>query len=146
MRIRLILGAVALGLAWLYVETLVLAIGVATADAPPLWWIQLFTTHVSAVVAWIVMCHTTAILVVALPFAYVIARLYGRIGVLLAFGITIGLYVFDPLPAVIENFVNSSTHSKFIALFDAAKLLGILPGLVWVFSRSTSNNRFERSR
>jgi hypothetical protein len=144
MRLRIVLGAVALFLAWLYAEALVLTIGVASAQAPPVWWIHIFPTHVSAVVTWIVTSHTAAIVIVALPFAFVIARLYGRIGVLLALGLTIGLYVIDPLPAVLANFVQSSSHSKVITVFDTVKLLGVLPGLVWIFSRPTSDNRFNR--
>jgi hypothetical protein len=143
---RIVLGVLALGLAWLYVKVLVVTIGVAAAQEPPLWWSPLFTTHMSAVLTWMVLCHTTAVLIVALPFAYTIARLYGRVGVLLALAITIALYAIDPLPAALAFFQTSSTHTKIITLFDAVKLVGILPGLVWVFIRLTSNNRFERSR
>ena len=146
MRLRIILGAVALGLAWLYVKVLIITIGVAIALAPPPGWGSLFTTHVSSVIAWLVICHTVAILIVALPFSYVIARLYGRVGILLALTLTVALYAVDPLPGVLEYFHTFSARTKIITLFDAVKLLGILPGLVWVFGRLTSNNRFERSR
>jgi fucose permease len=141
MRRRIVLGALAVGLAWLYVKVLIFTIGVALAQAPPPWWGPLFTIHVIAVSAWVVICHTTAVLIVALPFAYLIARLYGRAGVLLALGLTIALYAFDPLPAVLTYFHTFSTHTKIITLFDAVKLLGILPGLVWVFGRLPSNQR-----
>ena len=146
MRHRIVLDVVALSLAWLYFKILVVTIGVASAQALPPWWNQLFTTHMSAVITWIVVCHTTAVLIVALPFAYIIARLFRRVGVLLALGITIALYAIDPLPAVLAYFQTYSTHTRIITLFDAVKLVGILPGLVWVFSRLTSNNRLERSR
>ena len=146
MRHHIILATVALGLAWLYVKVLTITIGIAVALATPPWWSSLFTTHVSSVIAWLVICHTTAILIVALPFSYVIARLYGRVGILLALALTVALYAFDPLPAVLAYFQTFSTRTKVITLFDAVKLLGILPGLVWVFGRLTSNNRFERSR
>jgi hypothetical protein len=146
MRYRVILVALALSLGWLYVEVLIVAIGVATALALPPWWNQLFTTRLSAVTTWIVLCHTAAVLLVALPFAYAIARLYGRIGILLALGLTMALYAIDPLPAVLVYFQASSIHTKLITLFDAVKLLGILPGLVWAFTRPTSGNRLEPSR
>ena len=144
MRHRIVLGVVALSLAWLYFKILVVTIGVASAQAPPLWWIHLFTSHMSAMITWIVVCHTTAVLIVALPFAYTIARLFRRVGVLLALGITIALYAIDPLPAVLAYFQMYSTHTRIIMLFDAVKLVGILPGLVWLFSRLPSNNRLER--
>ena len=146
MRHHIILAAVALGLAWLYVKVLTITIGIAVALATPPWWSSLFTTHVSSVIAWLVICHTTAILIVALPFSYVIARLYGRVGILLALTLTVALYAVDPLPSVLEYFQTFSARTKIITLFDAVKLLGILPGLVWVFGWLTSNNRFERSR
>jgi hypothetical protein len=146
MRHRIVLCAVALGLAWLYATVLVITIGVAAAQATPLWWSSLFTTHVSAVIAWIVLCHTTAVLVVALPFSYAIALVYGRVGALLALTLTAALYAFDPLPAVLMYFQTYSTRTKLIALFDAVTLLGILPGLVWLFARLASNNPCGRSR
>ena len=77
----------------------------------------MFPTHLSSVILWMALCHTVAIHLVALPFAYVIARLYGRVAVVLALAITFALYTIDPLP-----------------------------GLVWLIGRRTSNNRFERSR
>jgi hypothetical protein len=146
MRHRIVLAAVALGLAWLYVKVLIITIGVAVALAPPPGWGSLFTTHVSSVITWLVICHTVAIFLVALPFSYVIARLYGRVGILLALTLTVALYAVDPLPGVLTYFQSFSTRTKMITLFDALKLLGILPGLVWVFGRLTSNHRFERSR
>jgi hypothetical protein len=146
MRHHIFLGAVALGLAWLYVKVLTITIGVAVALATPPWWNSLFTTHASSVITWLVICHTTVIFFVALPFSYVIARLYGRVGILLALTLTVALYAFDPLPAMLAYFQTFSTRTKIITLFDAVKLLGILPALVWVFGRLASNNRFERSR
>jgi hypothetical protein len=146
MRQHIVLGAVALGLAWLYVKVLTITIGVAVALATPPGWGSLFTTHVSSVITWLVICHTVAILIVALPFSYVIARLYGRVGILLALTVTVALYAFDPLPGVLAYFQTFSARTKIITLFDAVKLLGILPGLVWVFGRLTSNNRLERSQ
>jgi hypothetical protein len=144
MRHHIILGAVALGLAWLYVKVLIITIGVAVALPTPPGWSSLFTTQVSAVTAWVVICHTSAIFIVALPFSYVIARLYKRVGILLALTLTVALYAFDPLPAVLAYFQTFSTPTRIITVFDAVKLLGILPGLVWAFGRFTSNNRFER--
>ena len=43
------------------------------------------------------------------------------------------LYAIDPLPAVLANFQASGTHVRIITLFDAVKLVGILPGIVWVY-------------
>ena len=146
MRQRIVLGVLAIGIAGLYVELLVLTIGVAASLPPPSWWSHVFPTHVSSAILWMVLCHTTAILVVALPFAYLIARLYGRVAVLLALAITFALYAVDPLPTLISHFGGFSARMKVITLVDALKLLGVLPGLVWLFGRMTSNNRFERSR
>ena len=111
MRHRIVLGAVALGLAWLYVKVLTITIGVAVALAAPAGWGSLFTTHLSSVIAWVIICHTAAILIVAVPFSYVIARLYGRVGILLALTLTVALYAFDPLPAVLAYFQTFSEYS-----------------------------------
>jgi hypothetical protein len=146
MRKRIVLGVVALCLMALYAELLILLIGFALALPFPSWWGQLFRSHLWAVISWVVLCHTAAILLVALPFAYIIARLYGSVAIPLALAITVVLYAIDPLPAVMSSFVSSTTRMKMITLFDALKLLGALPCLVWLFARLTSNNRFERSR
>jgi len=140
MRQRIVLGVLAIGIAGLYVELLLRTIGVAASLPPPSWWSHVFQTHISSVILWMVLCHTTAILVVALPFAYVIARLYGRVAVLLALAITFALYAADPLPTLISYFGGFSARMKVITLFDALKLLGVLPGLVWLFGRPTSNH------
>jgi len=104
------LCAVALGIAWLYAEALALTIGVAVSLSQPSWWASLFPTHTAGIAAWMVLCHTIAILVVALPFAYAIARIYGRLGIVLALGLTLVLYGFDPLPAVVSTFQSSSAR------------------------------------
>jgi len=146
MKKRIVLGVVALGLMGMYVELLVQLIGVALALPFLRWWVQLFPSHLWAVILWAMLCHTTAILLGALPFAYVIAPLYGRVAVLLALAVTVLLYAIDPLPFVLSSFAGLSMRMKVITLFDALKLLGVLPCLVWLFARPTSNNRIERTR
>ncbi len=146
MRQRVVLGILAFGLLALYAQLLIFAIGTALALAPPPWWGSVFTNRLSAVYTWAILTHTAAILLVALPFSYVIARFYGRVAVPLALAITVVLYAVDPLPAVLSYFVGFSFRMKMVTLFDAVKLLGILPCLVWLFARLTSNNRLERSR
>jgi hypothetical protein len=146
MRQRFVLGVVALGLMALYAELLVLFVGVALALPPPPWWGRLFPSQLGAVLLWVVLCHTTAVLLVALPLSYVIAQLYGRVAVLLALAITAVIYVINPLPVVLSSFAGFSLRMKIITLFDALKLVGILPCLVWLFARLTSNNQFARAR
>jgi hypothetical protein len=141
MKHRIVLWAAALGVAWLYVEALVFVIGIAMAKAPPAWWGHVFAAPVIAVITWTVLCHTTAILIVAFPFAYVIARIYGRVGIVLAMAVTVVLYAMDPLPAVIAYFNSYGARMKIITLFDALKLLGTLPVLVWLFNRMTSKTK-----
>jgi hypothetical protein len=143
-RHRVVLGAVALALALLYTEALVLTVGVTAALAPLPSWYHLFSTRAGAVMSWTAVWHTMAVLVVALPFAYVIARIYGRVGVLLALTLTGVIYAIDSPAFTIAQFNTFSTHMKFVTLLDAVKLLGFLPGLVWVFGRLPIGSHLER--
>jgi hypothetical protein len=141
---RALLVVTALVVLYLYSYCLIFCIGYALAQPHPTWWESMFSTRGHAALAWMVLCHSLAVLIVSLPFAYLLQRIYGRYGPLVALGMTITLFVAFALPALIGSFSGSSTQIKVVTIFDQIKLLGLLPVLAWGFSKLPSNHRLER--
>jgi MFS family permease len=141
---RVFLVVTALAALYLYSYCLIFCIGYALAQPHPTWWESMFISHSHAALAWMVFCHSLAILIVSLPFAYLIQRVYGRYGPLIALAMTFTLFVAFALPALIGSFGPSPTRHKVVTIFDQIKLLAILPVLVWAFSKLPSNQRLER--
>jgi hypothetical protein len=83
------------------------------------------------------------VLVVSVPFAYLIQRLYGRYGPAVALAMTLTLFVVFALPAL-RYLSDSPTRLKVVTIFDQIKLVGVLPVLVWVLGKLPSNHRFGR--
>jgi hypothetical protein len=143
---RLVLIGVTLVLAWIYMLALVTVIGHAAALRSPSWWNALFSSRVNAILSWMVTVHTFAVLAVSLPCAFLIERMYGRSGVLVAMAVTVTLYASSYAWAPFREFGLHTMRSNIITIFDAIKLIGFLPALVWVLGALPSNNRMERPR
>ena len=143
MRITLVVLITSIALLWVYENTLIWTIGHAMALPRPSHWGGLFPTHLSAALTWMQLIHTTAILVVSIPFAFLIAHFYGRRGVWLALGLTAALLVSTEVPAFIRYFDIESPRVRIVTAFDFLKILVILPVLVLLMHRLTSNNRWR---
>jgi hypothetical protein len=95
-RRHIVLGITAIAITYLYIIALVYAIGVSAAQATPGWWVDVFSNHRAANLAWLFISHGAAIFLVSLPCAWVVARLYGTSGVIVSFAITLVIWgVFD---------------------------------------------------
>ena len=143
---RSVLVALALVLAWIYMLAVPTVIGHAAAVPIPSWWNPLFPSLRSGILTWLVIVHTFAVLVASLPVAFVIERIYGRAGVWVALALTVVIYASTRAWIPFAEFGPSPMRLKVATLFDAIKLLGFLPALVWVFGAWPSNNRIERPR
>ena len=145
---RVALVSLALVILYLYSFFLIAGIGYALAHPIPAWWGSIFFARGPAALTWMALCHTVAVLLVSLPFAFVIQRLYGRYGLVVGLSMTVSLFLYFSLPVFLDPtlsvFVNSPTGFKVVAVFDQIKLIGVLPILVWAFSRLPSNQRLER--
>jgi|SRR5438105_4677759 len=139
---RALLVVIVLVALYLYSFFLIAAIGYALAQPHPAWWDSMFSTRGQAALTWMVLCHSMAVLVVSLPFAYLIQRVYGRYGPLVALAMTLTLFVVFALPAL-RYFGDSPTRFKVVTIFDQLKLVGVLPVLVWAFSKLPSNKRWS---
>ena len=143
---RIVLIALAFGLAWLYIWVVPVATIYAAALSIPSWWGGLFASRSRGILAWLVTVHTFAVLVTSLPFALAIDFLYGRTGVRVALAISVVVYCLTTLPTVVSFFGSSPLRLKMVTLFDAVKLVGTLPALVWGIGALPSNFRIERRR
>lgn len=132
---RVLLALAALIVLYLYSFCLVAAFGYALSRPPPAFFGQLFAAPGATALIWMVVCHTTALLAVSLPFAYLIHRLYGTLAPAVAFTMTLVLFLGFALPALWLTFAGSPPRFKVIATFDQIKLLGSLPLMAWVFGR-----------
>ena len=143
---RIVLVALGVGLAWLYIWLVAEATAHAAALSIPSWWGPLFPSRNSGILTWMVTVHTFAVLLASLPVALAIYSLYGRRGVWVALAISVVIFSLTTLPGVVGRFGTSPFRIKVVTLFDAIKLMGFLPLLVWGIGALPSNNRIERTR
>jgi hypothetical protein len=138
-RLTLVVLTVALG--WLYWSLLVAAIGFAAALPVSGLWLSLFPTRQAALLTWMVTVHTLAILLVSIPFGFLIQWMWGRRGVVVALAITLAVFSLQ-LPYIGELFRGQPLRFQIVAAFDQLKLLGVLPFAVWLISLLPSNFRW----
>ncbi len=143
MRTTLVVLATSVALLWVYNNILIWTIGHAIALPQPSQWGGLFPTHVSAVLTWLQLTHTMAILVVSIPFAFFISHFYGRRAAWVALGITVASFAMLSLPALVRFFATLSPRAQIITAFDNLKLLVVFPVLVLLMHRLPSNNRWR---
>jgi hypothetical protein len=145
-RRAIIFGIVAIGLAYLYVLVLVYGIGVNAAQGVPAWWSEFFSIRHSAVRSWVLISHAVVVLLVSMPFAWVIARAYGRFSVWVSFAIAIMIWGLFEAPLMLDAFGSDGVFPRALWFADTIQFIGSLPVLVLLFRRLPSNHRLERSQ
>ena len=143
MRRRLLLLVVTIALGWIYLLAFVFATGIAAAQTTPKWWfgLWLFSKPSTSALIWLTLAHALAITAASLPFAWIIGRVYGRLGVPVALAITATICTFIAIPTMSQDFRTVGPLLQGIWLFEVALLLAALPVTVWVFQTWPSNNR-----
>jgi hypothetical protein len=130
---RILLALAALVMLYLYAFGLVVAFGYALSRPPPLSFEHLFAHADGAALAWMVVCHTTALLAVSLPLAYLLHRIFGTHAPAVAFTMTLVLFLGFSVPALWVSFAASPPRVKAVTTFDQVKLLAALPLMAWAF-------------
>ena len=98
----------------------------------------------AAALTWLFLHHTSAVILVSLPFACVLRLLYGRHSILVA--LTMGvLIVLMDVPGLISYFPTNLFRRQLVAVLDQITLIGTLPMLAWAINKLPSNYRKERS-
>ena len=141
-----ILSIVAIGLAYLYVLALVYGMGVNAAQGVPAWWSEFFSVRHSAIRSWVLISHVVVVLLVSMPFAWVIVRAYGRFSFWVSLSIVIVIWGLFEAPLMLDAFRSDGGFPLALWFADTIQFLASLPVLVLFFRRLPSNNHFGRSR
>jgi hypothetical protein len=142
----IVLGVVAIGLAYLYVLALVYGIGVNAAQRVPAWWSEFFSTPHSSIRSWVLISHIVVVLLISIPFAWIIARAYGRFSAAVSLAIAIMIWSWCEAPLMLDALRTNGVFARALWFADSSQFIGSLPVLVLLFRRMPSNNRLERSR
>jgi hypothetical protein len=142
---RVILGIVAIGLVYFYVYALVNGIGLAAAQPVPVFWAAIFPTRHSGALSWVVISHFAVVLLVSLPFAWIIVRVYGRFSVLVSFAIALLIWGVFEAPLMLYAFEGSSVFWRGLWLADTVQLIGSLPVLAALLRRLAPRSQLEQS-
>jgi hypothetical protein len=144
-RIRFALAAVILGVMYYYL--LVYLVGWMSTHERPGWWVGMFPTRRIGALGWLVLLHTSAVLLAALPIAVAAVIIERTQAVLLALTAAVLATIVAVVPALsstIWPIIWNSNPILFVT--DQAKLIVAVPLIAWVLRAASSNNRFERSR
>jgi hypothetical protein len=145
-RRRIVLAVVAFGLLYFYVAVLVYAIGVVAAWPTPRWWISALSARRGALLSWLLISHFGVVLLVSLPFAWTIIRVYGRFSIFVAFAFALVIWGTFVAPLTLDALRGDGFFRKGLWLADTIQFLGTLPALVQLLRHLPSGNRFERLR
>jgi hypothetical protein len=144
MRRRLVLAAVGTVLFGLYLVTVLYGEMLVSMKALPDWWMRLFASQRTGVLVWWLLSKGAMLLLVSIPFALVIRRLYPLYAVPVALGLTVlvwaALALFPYLAGILRP---DSFYVLAWLLGYSLTLLGILPALVWLMTFLPSNNRWR---
>jgi hypothetical protein len=138
-----VLGVVAIGLVYLYALALVYGIGVNAALRVPSWWAEILPTR--STLSWALSSHFVVVLLVSLPFAWTIVRVYGRSSIAVSLGVALLIWGLFEAPSTVDALRSDGFFSKWLWLADTVQFIASLPVLVLLFRRLPSNNRIERS-
>jgi hypothetical protein len=148
LRRPIVLTAAAAVLLVLYMFALAFMVGfLVNRPATPVWWRNAFGTRLGEL-AWLSSFHAAGVLLVSLPFAFVIARVYRRLGVALAcvitlvtWGTTAASFIADALKS--DTLRSATFGARGILIANSIEILVSLPVLVWLMQRLPSNNRWK---
>ena len=141
MRRAVILIATCLALAYSYWFVVGYAFGFAAAQPLPAWWWKPAHFHYYGLFySQTLLLDTVVLVIVSLPFAYVVHRLFGRDGLLAAVAISLSLALTDAA-GILDLQLVPFRLSAFL-LVSALRSACVLPLLVLISTRASSNNRW----
>ena len=140
-----VLAAVVLSAAYYYSAMYVL--GWMSGHERPGWWMRAFPSRLSGALAWVIVLHSAFVLCAALPVAVAAVAIAKKratqLGLLAAVLATIAS-MFPLIGSTAWSLVWNSEPILFVT--DQIKLIVAVPFIAWIIQRTSSNNRFERSR
>ncbi len=139
---RLMWVAAAIAVWWLYRWCLISAAGYVAAIPFPSSWLHFVPRHTHGIMLWADWWHTVAVVVVSLPFAWVIAQYAGRYAIYIACGVTV-VTLAGEVASIAQYVSTMSSGILAVTILDFVKILLVLPLFVWLLRRSPSNFRWS---
>jgi hypothetical protein len=133
-------------LAIAYYYLLLYVIGYAMTIHWPSWWYVALPKGKAAAQLWLVVLHTSAVLIAAAPVALLSRVVLYRRRVLLTAAAGVVAVVALNLPAYPDAFALSWKQHPIFLITDNLKCLLAVPLLAWLLGAAPSNNSLERSR
>lgn len=136
-RIRFVLSTVILGVMYYYL--LVYLVGWMSTQERPGWWIGMFPARRIGVLGWLVLLHTSAVFLAALPIAVAAIIIERTRAVLLALTSAVlatTVALAPSLSSTIWPIIWSSSPILFVT--DQAKLIVAVPLIAWVLRAASS--------
>jgi hypothetical protein len=140
----LVLTAAAALLTWLYLVAYVYVNAFVSSYPMPMWLLHAFATDRTAALTWYVLSHAATMLLISIPFAFILNWLYPRFGVALAAGVTLVVWItIEPLSFLLHAFEVAAPYIRGVYVIDHLIFLLALPGVVWLLRHLPSNNRWS---
>jgi hypothetical protein len=142
LRHPIVLTAVAAGLVVLYLFAFLYMVAFVAIQPTPVWWRSAFGTHRSAELSWLFSFHAAGVVLVSVPFAFVIAHVYRRLGVAVACVVTLVVWGTVDASSMTDAFKSTAFGARGFWIANSLELLGSLPAFVWLVQHLPSNNRW----
>lgn len=146
MRRVIILTGVAAGLVVLYLMVFAYVVAFVAIQPTPSWLRETFTTRQTEDLTWLFTSRMVAFVLASVPFAFVIARVYRRVGVPVAIAVAAIVWATVEASSLIQSLGDTENYVRSFIIADSVELLATLPLLVWLIQHLPSNKSLERSR
>ena len=146
MRRAIAFGLGAIAIVTVYVVVLVSALGVAAALLVPIWAAGILPRTAASLVPLMLFDNAVAVVVASVPFAWLIARVFGRSRLYVAVSVAVVAWTWIELPFASSLGAGRGSFPRVAWATDSIETLVALPALVWILYRLSSNYRLERPR
>jgi MFS family permease len=146
MRRVAVLAGVAAALFILYMLAYVYLAAFVATFLPPTWWRSLSSDHRTGILSWFFVADFVGLVLISIPFAFVIDRVYGRTAVPVALGVTALTWFTVEASSLVQSLSGNAQYVRNFQIAESAELLTVLGLLVWIVQRLPSNNRMQRPR
>ena len=141
---RVVLVVAFLGLGYVYASALLGGTWYASQIPIPAAWIGVFSNRIIGVLAWMIAIQMLAVVVLSVPFAYLIGRIGAGYGPVIALAMTLAIFFVFSWSSFLTLFNQPlPTSTRIVTAFDQTKFIWVLPLLVWLLRKLPSNNRWR---
>jgi hypothetical protein len=128
----IVLATVAAAPVVLYLWAFVYAVAYAAIRPTPVWWRAAFALGRTGDLSWLVLLRAVGVLIVSIPFAIAIARLYRGLAVPVALAVAAMAWGTVEASTLVQEFGSAGPYIRGLLFANSLELLGFLPILVWL--------------